>query len=734
MTLRPAAQRVAVGVAALTALAAALGPTDHRLAIASSIGGGALVAAVALGVVLTYRSSGVVNFANAATATYAAYAFNGLRRDGSLFIPPLPNPLALVEGIAHDLGYRSMDLPRWPTAISFGGPIGLGPAFALTMVVAVLLGLLMHTLVFRPLRHAPPLAKTVASVGLLLVLQAIVVLRFSSQGEPVKPLFDKRPVHLAGIPFASDQLVLGGIVVAITVALWAVYRFTRFGLASRAAAEEEKGAILIGLSPERLAASNWVISAVLAAGIGVLAASVNASVDPTTITLLIIPALGAALVGRLSSFGVTVAAAFGIAGAQGLLQFLAATKSWFPKAGNAPMPGVKEALPLLVIIAVLYLRGDRLPDRGATRTGRLPLAPAPAGVLGKTVTGAVVGVAFLVFLGPQWRLAAINSLVGIVLCLSLVVLTGYVGQISLAQMVFAGVAGFAMSKLATDFGLMFPVGPLLGALAATVFGCAAAVPALRVRGVNLAIVTLAAAATVENLVFKNSALSGGLRGASVPPPQLAGVHFGPNDAASFGDGKLPSPLFGLFCLTVMIGLAVLVANIRRSATGRQMLAVRANERAAAAGGINVARTKLLAFAVSSFIAGLGGALSAYRFGSVSAATFGSFASIAFLAFAYVGGISSVGGAVLGGMLVANGVAFTAVHNWLGIDPAFTNLVGGLGLIATAVLHPEGMVGGLSLLAQRARARAPRQLAAHRRRAVPMPTTALPAIVLVDEGA
>ncbi len=356
------------------------------------------------------------------------------------------------------------------------------------------------------------------------------------------------------------------------------------------------------------------------------------------------------------------------------------------------MPGLKEALPLLVIIVVLFVRGDRLPTRGARAQGRLPFAPAPTAVAAKAAICGVVGVAALLLVGPSWRLAAINSLVGVVLCLSFVVLTGFVGQISLAQLAFAGIGGFAVSKLATQAGIGFPIGPLLGALAAMAVGLIAAVPALRVRGVNLAIVTFAAAAAVENLLFKNSALSGGLAGAPVAPPRFLGIKFGPNDPAPFGDGKLPSPQFGIFCLAVVIALAVVVSNLRRSATGRQLLAVRTNERAAAAGGISVAGAKLLAFALAAFIAGIGGALSAYRFGSVSAASFGSFASIGFLAFAYLGGISSVTGAVIGGTLVANGLAFTALSSWFGVDPAFTMLLGGVGLILTAVVHNEGMAG------------------------------------------
>src|SRR5437763_2066734 len=235
------APRVAT-VAAMAGVAliafAGLGPVDHRRAVVSSIGGGALIAAIGLGVVVTYRSSGVVNFANAAMATYGAYTFTVLRRDGRLFLPPLPNPLALIEGLAHAFGARSVQLPNIPTAIDLGGPLNIGAAFAITLAVAALLGLAMHALVFRPLRHAPPLAKTVASVGLLLILQAAVVLRFSSQTVAVRPVFDKRPLHLLGTRVGRDQLVLGAIVGLVTAALWSVFRFSRFRLATRAASAD----------------------------------------------------------------------------------------------------------------------------------------------------------------------------------------------------------------------------------------------------------------------------------------------------------------------------------------------------------------------------------------------------------------------------------------------------------------------------------------------------------------
>jgi branched-chain amino acid transport system permease protein len=676
-----------------------LSPTSAKEQLQNLLGGtgsGALYAAIALGVVLTFRGSGVVNFANGATAMYIGYVYNDLRRTGKLFLPPLPNPLALIQGLVHKAGAHSFSVLDWPTSIDFNGgqPLSLWPAIGLALVFAVLLGLLFHFLVFRPLRHAPPLAKVVATVGIFLVLQAVVVLRFTSQAQPVRFILKKQPVKFpGGITIGRDQLILAALVLAIAVLLWGVFRFSRFGLATRAAAENEKGAVLLGFSPEFLAGTNWVLSTLLAGLLGILLASVNGSLDPTTFSLLIVPALGAALLGGFSSFGITTAAAFAIAWSQAWLRFIE-TKHWFPQTSQGPFPGVVEALPFIVIVVALFLRGRALPERGTISSGRLPFAPRPNHLVARTVLPAGACVLALFTLSSDWRLAITNSLVGMVICLSLVVLTGFVGQISLAQMTLAGVAGFTLSKLVTSAGVPFPFGPLIGAMIAAAFGLLTAIPALRVRGVNLAVVTLAAAVAIENFVFRNPSWSGGLNGANVGPPRFAGLKFGPNDVSKVGDGKLPDPFFGVFCLIVVVLLALMIVNVRRSTTGRQLLAVRSNERAAAAAGVSVAGTKLLAFGLAAFVAGIGGALSGYRFGSVTPNTFGSIASLTFLAFAYLGGISSVTGAVLGGFIVAGGISFTALQHWFHVDPRYTLLLGGLGLIITAILNPEGIAGAL----------------------------------------
>jgi branched-chain amino acid transport system permease protein len=435
----------------------------------------------------------------------------------------------------------------------------------------------------------------------------------------------------------------------------------------------------------------------------VLTAPIDGSVDPSTITLLIVPALAAALVGRFTSFGWATVAGLAIGMFEALLQFLS-TKPWFPTVQGSPLPGVQESVPVVIILVVMAFQRRGLGGRGSLGTVRLPFAPAPRHVLPKLGVGTVIGIVGFLVLSSDWRLAEINTIVGISICLSFVILTGFVGQVSLAQMVLAGVSGFALAKLSGSAGIGFPFAPILGAFGAMIVGVAAGFPALRVRGVQLAIVTLAAAFSLQTLVFTNPVWSGGLQGASVPSPQIFGLHFGPTSHTSFGDGNIPNPFFGIFCVLVVVALAGMTSALRGSPWGRRMLAVRANERAAAAAGVSVKQTKLVAFAISAFVAGIAGALSGYRFGSVTPEYFGVFQSLSFLAFAYMGGISSVTGAVIGGFLVTNGLMFTILQNWIGVSPNYTLLIGGLGLILTVVFNPDGIAGTWRAIGAKRRAK------------------------------
>ncbi len=186
-------------------------------------------------------------------------------------------------------------------------------------------------------------------------------------------------------------------------------------------------------------------------------------------------------------------------------------------------------------------------------------------------------------------------------------------------------------------------------------------------------------------------------GAAVDPPdwvdqnrgttyELFGLHI--------GDGKLPNPMTAMFCLIFAVVLCYTVANLRRSTTGRQMLAVRSNERAAAAAGVSVAGTKFLGFALSASIAGIAGAVIAYRSGGASPDRFDYLQSLVFFAYAYLGGISTVAGAIIGGIIVSGGLLWTFLVEVVGISSDFTFLLGGVGLIAAAIFAPEGTAGQL----------------------------------------
>jgi branched-chain amino acid transport system permease protein len=703
VSLGPRARNALVS-AAVVLIAFGLLTTDTQAlqAVLLGAGSGSLIAALALGVVVVYRGSGVVNIATGAMAMYASYVFNSLNRDGDL----------LVIG--------------WTVPI--GDPLAVAPALVVTLLVAALWGAALYVLVFAPLRSASPVAKLVASVGLLLVLQAVIVLAYGALPISVGATLSREAVTLpADVVVPANQLILTAVVIVVAIVLWAIYRFTRFGLATRAAAEDERHLTLIGHSPMLVSGGNWMFAAMVVALFAVLTAPINGTVDPSTTTLLIVPALAAALLGGFTSFGYAVFGGLAIGMLQALIQYLG-TKPWFPTADGAPMPGIREAVPLVIILVTLLLQRRGLTGRGTLGGVRLPFAPAPRHVLLKVGIGLALAIAGFLALDSAWRLAEINTLVGVAICLSFVILTGFVGQVSLAQMAVAGFAGFTLAKLSDDLGVGFPIAPLLGALGATAIGVLAAIPALRVRGVQLAIVTLAAALAIQTLVFQNPLWSGGLEGAKVPSPEFLGATFGPTDPTSLGDGDLPNPWFGIFCAIVVAILAGFTSALRGAAWGRRMLAVRANERAAAACGVSVGQTKIVAFAVSAFVAGIAGGLSGYRFGSVTPEYFGIFASLTFLAFAYMGGISSVTGAVIGGFLVTNGLVFTALDRWVGVSPNYAILIGGLGLIVTVVTNPDGIAGTWRAIGARWRGRRESDAT------TPPPGGGVPAIAAARRGA
>ena len=640
--------------------------TDYLFYLLLGSGAGAIIAALGLGMVITYQGSGVVNFAAGSMAMWSTYVYAELRN-----------------------GAYPFPIPGLPGRYHFGDDVGFRWALILALLTAAIIGLAVYLLVFKPLRQAPALAKVVASVGLIIVFITLVERRFQDvTAMRVAPILPREPVTITGdLTIPRDGLWLLVIVVVLAALLWMASKFLRIGLATRASAENEKGAVLLGYSPDFLAALGWVISAVVTTLIAILAAP-QVQLNPTIFTFaFLIPALGSALIGKFQNYWPTLITGVLIGMGQSICTKLQNDISWFPEYG------AREGIPFIVIIVTMVLLGERLPERGAVSSWKLPSVPpariTPFSVLVPTALALVGLFAF----GPLWRAALMTTIIASVLALSLVVLTGFGGQTSLAQMAFAGIAGFALSKLAMRYDIPFPIAPLIASFGAMLFGLLVGFPALRVRGTNLAIITLAGGVTIAEFVFKNPAFIGDIStgGAKIPNPKLGPWDFG----LVFGD-KVSRPVFGVFLIATLVLLCVAVANIRRAGSGRVMLAVRGNERAAAAVGINVTRVKMTLFAFSSFIAGVGGTLIAYRFGSVSDLSYGVMASLTALSVAYLGGITSVSGAVTAGITATAGVAFYGMNQVIGGMGSWEVLIGGVLLIFTAITNPEGIAGGIRL--------------------------------------
>ena len=510
----------------------------------------------------------------------------------------------------------------------------------------------------------------------------------------VNPIFPQNHVSFLGRRHLRRTACwLAGTIIGLGIVLTVLFRFTRFGLATRASAETEVGALVSGLSPDRIALVNWMISFVVCGIAGILIAPL-VPLQPGTYTLFIVPALAAAVVGRFHSLGWAITAGLGIGALESLSVYVNGVHPGFPA-------GAGELIPLVLVLVVLAVRGQTMPSRGTLLQVNLGRAPRPHWRWPTAIVATAVGIGAIYLFTGNDRAALYSSMITAVITLSLVVVTGYTGQISLAQLTFAGVSAYILSTFATSWGIPFPIAPLLSALVAAAAGVVIGIPALRVRGLMLGVVTLTFAAGVEAIWFNNNSIDGGASGLAIPTPRLFGMDLG------IGSGKdFPRPAFGILCLVVLVLVALGVSFLRTSRLGSAMLAIRADERAAAASGINVVKVKLIGFAIAAFIAGLGGSLLAYQLGNVTFQDFDAFLGLVTFSVVVVAGITSVSGGILagvisaGGILVAvisSGVGNGGVDNWYGI-------VAGIGVVLTVIFNPDGIVGPTHLFLEQRRVR------------------------------
>jgi sulfate-transporting ATPase len=580
----------------------------------------------AVGISVIYRASRVLNLAHGAMAMFPAYVFYSLTERG------LPMPIALAS------------------AVSSGA----------------LLGIAVERIFVRRLRRQGPTAQTVGTVAVTGLLIALVAKIWGTTPIVAPAVFPEGQISFAGAAVRYGDLGLLAVGLGVSGALFAFFRFTEFGLAMRGAAENRRAAALMGIDPNVSAAAAWALGGGLAGLAGVLLAAVT-NLDPYNLTLQVLPAFVAALIGGLGS----LPGAVGGAALAGLLFGLVPALTRLPVVGQIFVYSGSTQLVLTILaIVVMALRGRRFAGADSSESGlssglgfgeRRPVRLRPALVLGILLLVAWPFIVPFSLLGTS-LLAIEFALVAI----SLVVLIGWVGQISLAQASFVGV-GALITAMTARAGLGFPVNVLVGAAVAGLVATLLAVVALRVRGLYLAVATLIFAWMADQFLFPSSWLGAGT-GSSTAPDQFLGT---PGAFPSIDLTSRKALYFVMLAILVLILAAF--ANLRDTKTGRAFFALRGSETAAASLGIDVVRYKLVAFAAAGVLAGLAGGLLMMEQRTVVPAQFLFTVSLQYLAIAVVGGLGSLSGGVAAAVLFAalNEVFFRvpALAGWLEVVSA-----------------------------------------------------------------
>lgn len=573
---------------------------------------GCVFALVAVGLVLTYKTSGVFNLAFGAQAYVVAVLF-----------------------------YVFNTQQHWPTWLAF---------FLAVVVVAPLIGLLLDWALFRHLRTAPPIVGLVTSLGLLVAVPEFVKIFFdetavqSVRGVWPTDEFDlPRLYQVFGFDLDGNELATMGTLVVVAVGLTVLFRYTALGLAMRAVVESPRMTALAGINADRVGSVSWMLSSLLAGLAGVLLGPLFARLGAANFTAIIVSAIAAAAFGRLTSIPLALIGGVLLGVFQGLL-------AGYLPSDSVLAEGLRPSLPFVVLFLILVFWPGLAAKSKITDplSGVDPPPPAPASTIRSTsltwatrILGLVVGGS--VFL---WLMSSANTywignfqlaLIYATIFLSIVVITGMAGQISLCQATFAAIGAFSAAQLAQQHGVPVLVALVIGAALAAVVGALLAVPSLRLGGIFLTLATLAFALMFESVLQPLGWVSGGAVTAEIGRPSLGPISF---------EGERA---FLVFCLLVLVVAGTIVAMVRRGTVGRYFDALRGSEVAAASIGINATRSRITAFALSAGIAGIGGALLAVQNGAPRTIDYAYFFGLFWVALVVSLGSRTVEGAVSAGL-------------------------------------------------------------------------------------
>ncbi|HSZ36225.1 MAG TPA: ABC transporter permease [Acidimicrobiales bacterium] len=556
---------------------------------------GSAYAVAASGLVVTYSTSGIFNIAHGAIGMFMAFVY-------------------------------------WQ--LSVGWHLNQALSLVLTVfVLAPLMGALIERTIIQwmdPQNVATTLAVT---VGLTLLLFGLVDnYIWKPTARAVPQFFGFSGFTFLGVHIDYEEVITVGAAVAIAAGLRLFLYRTRTGIAMRGVVDNRPLVGLFGGRAWQLSTLSWAMGASLASVAGILVAP-RLQLQPLILTLLVIDAYAAAVIGRLRSLPMTFLGGLIV----GLLSSYA--QGYVPNSGrfwsSTPVQGLLTlSVPSIILfVAILLLPAQRI--RTGSTQRHAPLAPA--GFL-RSFQGAVllvVGVIVVTsFMGPGNIIKLGIGLSFALICLSLVPLTGYGGFISICQLSFAGLGAFAMYRWGAGGSI---VGILAAAGLAGAVGAVLAWPTLRVRGLYLALLTMAFATAMDNAIFPWSAIFGFNGSVAVPKPSIFGLH-------------MTSPRsFTIFLAVVFALFSMGVLALRRGPFGRVLVGMKDSEAACATLGLSLRATKLGVFILSAAMAGVAGALFGAASSVASPTSFEMFESLLILAVVAIGGVSVCTGALAGGL-------------------------------------------------------------------------------------
>jgi sulfate-transporting ATPase len=635
-------------------------------AILLSLGVIGAYAILAIGIVMIYRASKVLNLAHGAMAMvppYVVYALSQGRMDSAwAAIFAVLSGLAVGRAASSLLSRRLGARSRRPLGIAAGSASGallfamfrshapLFIALPLGIVAGGALGWSVERWFIRPLRREGPTAQTVGTVAALGILIAVTAKIFGTTPLPSVHVFPQGQVEVGLSSIRYGEFGLFGVMAVITGLLILLFQRTDLGLMMRGTAENRRAASLMGVDPDRITGLAWIMGGALAGLSGILLASIT-NLHPYVLSLQALPAFVAALIGGLASVQGGVVGAVVVGASIGLVPTLPVIKNW---------QGGRELFLALLAIAVMAMRGRRIEagdvrgDAGGSLAAPRALPAKPARAPEETarrrriaiLAGLAVFVAFPWVPSKAWFsvLGSANDAARFTLiATSLVLLVGWVGQISLGHAALVGVGGYLTGAAAAGLGVPFPLNLPVAIVGSAAIAAALGIVAVRVRGLYLAVATLIFSWMADSFLFRQGWL---LKYGQIKERPIGGGVFPFFD---FTDRRI----FYFVAWSVAIAGIIAASNLRDSKTGRAFFAVRGSEMAAASLGIDVVRTKLVAFALSGALAGAAGNLFMSDQRVLNADSFTFNRSFFFLSIAVVGGLQSLGGGVAAAVLFAS---------------------------------------------------------------------------------